>query len=491
LARLSRRFEMRRIVRAKAAALEAEILVWRLGRRDGAGKLGDGNGMLLVANVDDPIGQIDLIAVGVGGFAIRDDEAAFEDAAIDRVEGDTHAGILRRRFEAADFFLMRGIGEIENDEAVAAERAVAAIAAVFQLFRNIHWAVETGERSLVGNDFRRDEFRPNPLVVFGFFALAGAGNPPHGNFFGAGRIGAVDNHVAVDEPAEVGRLVDERFVGRRVKAGVLSAVVIIAMRALAGGASAEFGELDNLRGIGGVVEANAAQALVVFPFVVEVRIVVLTHGRFGCGIGDGRLRAGHENPLFKALVVGDLDLGALEAAFVEHHRLANVAHVDDVTLLEEVATAADGHELHFAAAMLPGSEVGEEFHVVDVHAAVEVGEAVGSGVAVVVGPSREGRTGESEACTRRGAKELAAGGEKRAAPGSRRLAADGFGGPVLETLAGRHRSRLLGFGWPKVGGSRQKGMTAVPLGAKLCQGIFKHSSGILVSRAVVEGKNGV
>src|SRR5438874_13247751 len=30
-----------------------------------------------------------------------------------------------------------------------------------------------------------------------------------------------------------------------------------------------------------------------------------------------------------------------------------------------------------------------------------VGEAVGSGVAVVVGPSREGRTGESEACTRR------------------------------------------------------------------------------------------
>src|SRR5207237_1299077 len=82
----------------------------------------------------------------------------------------------------------------------------------------------------------------------------------------------------------------------------------------------------------------------------------------------------------------------------------------------------------------------------------------------------------------------AAGGEKRAAPGSRRLAADGFGGPVLETLAGRHRSRLLGFGWPKVGGSRQKGMTAVPLGAKLCQGIFKHSSGTLVSRAVVDGE---
>ena len=159
--------------------------------------------MLLVANVDDPIGQIDLIAVGVGGFAIRDDEAAFEDAAIDRVEGDTHAGILRRRFEAADFFLMRGIGEIENDEAVAAERAVAAIAAVFQLFRNIHWAVETGERSLVGNDFRRDEFRPNPLVVFGFFALAGAGNPPHGNFFGAGRIGAVDNHGCAEVKQQI------------------------------------------------------------------------------------------------------------------------------------------------------------------------------------------------------------------------------------------------------------------------------------------------
>src|SRR5579859_7807211 len=124
---------MRRIMRPEAAALEAEIAVGRLGRRNGAGKLRHGDGMLFIADVDDPVGEIDLVAVGVGGLAVGEDEAAVENAAIDGVEGDAHSGILRRRLEATDFLLMRGIGKVQDDEAVAAERAVAAVAAVLEL----------------------------------------------------------------------------------------------------------------------------------------------------------------------------------------------------------------------------------------------------------------------------------------------------------------------------------------------------------------------
>src|SRR2546430_2410445 len=131
LARLARRFEVRRIVRTKTAALEAEIAIGRFGRRNRTRRLGDGNRMLFVANVNDPVWQINLVAVGVGGFAIRNDEAALENTAINRMKGNAHAGVLRRRFEAPNFSLMRGIGEVENDEAIAAERPIAAIAAVF------------------------------------------------------------------------------------------------------------------------------------------------------------------------------------------------------------------------------------------------------------------------------------------------------------------------------------------------------------------------
>ena len=54
---------------------------------------------------------------------------------------DAHAGILRRRFESADFFLVGGIGEIEDDETVGAESTVAAIAAVFEFFGDVDGAM--------------------------------------------------------------------------------------------------------------------------------------------------------------------------------------------------------------------------------------------------------------------------------------------------------------------------------------------------------------
>jgi len=68
----------------------------------------------------------------------------------------------------------------------------------------------------------------------------------------------------------------------------------------------------------------------------------------------------------RALVVGDLDLATLEAAFVEHHRLADVADVDDISLLKDVAAIACGHHLHLAVARLAGAEVARISMVADV-----------------------------------------------------------------------------------------------------------------------------
>jgi hypothetical protein len=118
-----------------------------------------------------------------------------------------------------------------------------------------------------------------------------------------------------------------------------------------------------------------------------MRIVVLAQRGFGSGISDRGLGAGHEDPLFEALVICDLDLATFEATFIEHGGLADVADVEDVTLLENVAAVSDGHHLHFAVARLAASDVGEDLHVADVHAAIEVGDAVWAGVAVVVGES--------------------------------------------------------------------------------------------------------
>src|SRR5579859_1790921 len=112
LAGFSRRLQMRWIMSAEASALETEVAVGRFGRRNGAWELRDWDGMRFVADINYPIRQINLVAIGVGGFAVGDNEAAIQHAAIDGVEGDAHAGILRGRFEAADFFLMLRIGEI-------------------------------------------------------------------------------------------------------------------------------------------------------------------------------------------------------------------------------------------------------------------------------------------------------------------------------------------------------------------------------------------
>src|SRR6266571_5832688 len=209
---------------------------------------------------------------------------------------------------------------------------------------------------------------------------------------------------------------DERIIRRGVEISIFSAIVVVAMRALAGGAGAEFRELDNFRRIGHIVKADATQALIVFAFVIEMRVVVFAHGSFGSGIGNRSLRSSHEDPFLQLLVVSDLDLSTFECALVEHHGLANVADVDDVALLEHVPAVTAGHHLHFAAATLPRSKMGEKLHIADVHPAIEVRDAVGSRVAVMVGPSSERRGGQGQARSRRGLKELTTTGEKGALP---------------------------------------------------------------------------
>src|SRR5438067_9623923 len=84
----------------------------------------------------------------VRGFAVCNDEAAFKNPAVNRVESDAHAGVLRWRFETADFLLMRRIGKIENDETVAAKRSVPAMASILPFFRHVDGTVQSRERSL-------------------------------------------------------------------------------------------------------------------------------------------------------------------------------------------------------------------------------------------------------------------------------------------------------------------------------------------------------
>src|ERR1700730_15319682 len=91
----------------------------------------------------------------------------------------------------------------------------------------------------------------------------------------------------------------------------------------------------------------------------------------------------------------------------KERRLADGADVDDIPLLNEVAAIADRHHLHFAVARLAGAEVGEDLHVADVHAAVEVGDAVRTGMAVVVGESGEWRTDQGQPRARGGSQEAA------------------------------------------------------------------------------------
>ena len=127
-----------------------------------------------------------------------------------------------------------------------------------------------------------------------------------------------------------------------------------------------------------------------------------------------------------------------EAALAEQDGLANVADVDDVALLKEIAATAGGHKLHLAAPMLAGSEVGEQLHVVDVPAAVKVGDAVRGGVTVMVGPSGERRASQCEARARSGAKELATRGERSCTLRIDVATAGGYRVSLPLVLAGRH-----------------------------------------------------
>ena len=182
-------------------------------------------------------------------------------------------------------------------------------------------------------------------------------------------------------------------------------------------------------------------------------IVVLAHGRFRRGIGDRRLRTGHEDPLFKVFVVSDLDLVTFEAAFVEHGGLSNVAYVDDVALLHQVAAAANRHHLHFAAAMLPGNEMREKLHVVNVHAAVEIRDAVGSRVAVMVTPCGKGRASQGETCAGGLAEELAAGGPRGAFVWRKVAAAlEDLRAQLVAAMASAHRREA-----PRMAGWRNQG----------------------------------
>ena len=99
-------------------------------------------------------------------------------------------------------------------------------------------------------------------------------------------------------------------------------------------------------------------------------------------------------------------MAAFETTFIEQLRFSNVADVDHVALLEHIAPIADGHQLHLAIAHAAGHEVGEELHVVRVHPAIQIRDAVRSGVAMVVRPNCQGRAGQRQASTRGGAQKL-------------------------------------------------------------------------------------
>src|ERR1700730_8611841 len=121
---------MRWVVRAEATSLETEIPIGRLGGRHRPGKLRNGNGVFLVANIDHPVWEIDPVAVGICGFTVRQNETAVEYPAINGMECDAHSRVLRRRLKSSNLLLMHRVGQIENDKAVAAERSVAAVASV-------------------------------------------------------------------------------------------------------------------------------------------------------------------------------------------------------------------------------------------------------------------------------------------------------------------------------------------------------------------------
>jgi len=93
--------------------------------------------------------------------------------------------------------------------------------AVFEFFGHVHGTVQSGEGSLVRDGLWEEPASTKSTCCIRLLRLAGAGNPPHGNFLGAGRVGSVDDHVPVDQLAEIGRLVNEGFIWGRVEVAYL------------------------------------------------------------------------------------------------------------------------------------------------------------------------------------------------------------------------------------------------------------------------------
>src|SRR3984957_12453511 len=143
---------MRRIVCAKASALETKIAIWRVGGRDRPRELRHWDRMLFIADIDDPVGKKNLVAIGVGGFSVGEHKSPVENSAINGVERNAHPGVLRGRFESAYFALFFRIAQIQNDETVAAESAVSAVTAVLQFFWHVDRTVQARERGLVFGD---------------------------------------------------------------------------------------------------------------------------------------------------------------------------------------------------------------------------------------------------------------------------------------------------------------------------------------------------
>src|SRR5216683_1423862 len=197
-----------------------------------------------------------------------------------------------------------------------------------------------------------------------------------------------------------------------------------------------------------------------------MRIIVLAHGRFGRGVGDRRLRPGHQDPLFKVFVISDLDLATLKTTLVVHARFAYVADVNHIALLKEVAPVAGGHELHLAVANMARLEVRQDLHVVDVHAAVEVSEAVRGRVTVMVGPGGKGRTSQGQTCTGSALQKLASRGARRL----RDLRHRYFRALRSSRQEGRHHWNLGSLGLRLR--ENHKGWTAVPLHGEGCQELF-------------------
>src|SRR5437667_8072804 len=114
--------------------------------------------------------------------------------------------------------------------------------------------------------------------------------------------------------------VDEAVVGRGIEVGVVAAVIVIAVRPGAGldlalGIAAVGGELreqNDVRRVGRVPDADAAQARPLFDLFDQVQVVVLAVGRGRSGGGDRRGSTRDEDPFAELPVVGDLQLRAPE-----------------------------------------------------------------------------------------------------------------------------------------------------------------------------------